>query len=91
VIKDRYLTRLLRAYPTQSKVQLNRTHQVDGATSVEAALARFNDATADPIGKCIALAVMLDLDESGESPLNASTRGRAERFFEEIFSDLGNS
>jgi hypothetical protein len=91
VIKDRYLTRLLRAYPTQSEAQLRRTQHIDGASSAEAVLARFHDATTDPIGKGIALAVMLDRDECGESPLDASTRGRAEQLFEEILSDLANA
>jgi hypothetical protein len=91
VIKDKYVTRLLRAYPAQSEEQLRRTQHIDGASGAEAVLARFHDATADTIGKGIALAVMLDQDECGESPLDASTRRRAEQLFEEIFSDMANA
>ena len=91
MIKNRYVTRLLRAYPAQSDAQLLRTRHVDAAAGAEAVLARFHDATADTIGKGIALAVMLDQDECGESPLDASTRGRAEQLIEDIFSYLANA
>jgi len=90
-MKDRYLTRLLHAYPAQTKAQLRRTQHVDGASSAEVVVSRFHDATADPIGKGIMLAVMLDQDECAESKLDAATRERAEQLFEEIFSDLRNA
>lgn len=91
MIKDRYLTQLIRAYPAQSKAQLDRTPADEGASSVDAVLARFHDATADPIGKAITLAIMLDQDECGESQFDASTRERAVQLFEEIFRDLASA
>lgn len=91
MIKDRYLKRLIRAYPVQAKAQLDHVPQADGDASVEAVLARFHDATAAPIGKAIALAVMLDQDECGEHQLDAPTREKAAQLFEETFKDLARS
>lgn len=90
MIKDRHLSRLIRAYPAQAEAQLHRTPPVEAAACVEAVLTRFHDATDHPMGKAIMLAVMLDQDESGESQFDASTRERAARLFEEIFSDLAS-
>jgi len=54
-------------------------------------LARFHDATADPMGKAIALAIMLDQDECGERQLDAPTRDKAARLFKETFKNLASS
>ena len=91
MIKDRHLTRLIRAYPSLSEAQLHRAPPVEDPSSVEAVLAQFHEATADPIGKAMTLAVMLDQDECGESQLDAFTRERAARLFEEIFRDLASA
>jgi hypothetical protein len=81
VIKDRHLTRLILAYPAQAEAQLRLVPPVEGAPNVEAVLAHFHEATADPMGKAIALAVMLDQDERGETQLDAPTREKAAHFF----------
>lgn len=90
MIKDRHLSRLIRAYPTRAEAQLHRTPPVEAATSVEAVLSRFQ-ATDHPMGKAITLAVMLDQDECGEHQLDPSTRERAAQLFEEIFRDLASA
>ena len=90
LIKDRHLTRLIRAYPSQAEAQLHRVPPAEGASTVEAVLARFHDATAAPMGKAIALAVMLDQDERGETRLDAPTREKAMHFLEETFKKLAN-
>ena len=81
MITDRYLTRLIRAYPAQAEAHLHRVPPAEAASSVEAVVDRFHDATADPLGKAIALAVMLDQDESGESKMDAPTRGEGSGAF----------
>ena len=91
MIKDRHLSRLIRAYRTQAEAQLHRTPPVEAATSVDAVLSRFQDATDHPIGKAITLAVMLDQDECGEHLLDPSTQERAPQLFEEIFRDLASA
>lgn len=91
MIKDRYLTRLIRAYPVQAKAQLHRVPPAEAASSVEAVVDRFHDATADPMGKAIALAVMLDQDECGESKMDAPTREKAAELFEATFKDLASA
>jgi hypothetical protein len=91
VIKDRHLTRLARAYPAQFEAQLRRTPSVEGATSEEAVLTRFLEATKHPMGKAITLAVLLDQDESGERQLDAPTRERTTQLLDEIFRDLASA
>ena len=91
MIKDRHLSRLIRACPTQAEAQLHRTPPVEAATSVEAVLSRFQEATDHPMGKAIALAVMLDQDECGKHQLDPSTRESAAQLFVEIFRDLGSA
>jgi hypothetical protein len=91
VIKDRNLSRLLRAYPTQAETQLHRTPPVEAASNVEAVLSRFRELTDHPMGKAITLAVMLDQDECGERQLDPSTRDGAAQLFEEIFRNLASA
>lgn len=91
MIKDRHLSRLIRAYPAHAEAQLHRTPPVEADTSVEAVLNRFQAATDHPMGKAITLAVMLDQDECGEHQLDPSTRERAAQLFEEIFRDLAGA
>ena len=43
------------------------------------------------MGKAIALAVMLDQDECGESKMDAPTRAKATELFEETFKDLASA
>lgn len=88
MVKDRYLTRVIRAYPDQSRTQLHEGPGIGDDSNADEVLARFLDATAAPIGKAIALAVMLDQDERGEIQMNESGRERALVLFEEIFKSL---
>lgn len=80
----------IRAYPAQAGAQLHRVPPAEAASSVEAVVDRFHDATADPMGKAIALAVMLDQDEYGESKMDAPTRQKAAELLEETFKDLAS-
>jgi len=92
VIKDKYLSRLIRAYPAQANAQLHRTPPaVEAAAGMQAVLNAFDDATDHPMGKAMTLAVMLDQDESGEHKLDPSTRERAAQLFEKIFVDLASA
>ena len=89
MIKDKYLSWLIRAYPAQADAQLYRTPPaVDAAAGMEAVCTAFHDATDHPMGKAMTLAVMLDQDECGEHKLDLSTRERTAQLFEEIFRDL---
>lgn len=89
MIKDKYLSRLIRAYPAQADAQLHRTPPaVEAAAGREAVLTAFHDATYHAMGKALALAVMLDQDECGEHKLDPSTKERAAQLYEDIFRDL---
>ena len=92
MIKDRYLGRLIRAYPANAKAQLHRTPPaVEAQAGAEAVLAAFRTATDHPMGKAMTLAVMLDGDECGERPLDSTMRENAAQLFETIFRDLANA
>lgn len=92
MIKDKYLSRLIRAYPTLAAAQLDRTPSaVSPAAGIEAVLNAFSKATAHPIGKAITLAVMLDQDDCGEHKLDPSTREKAAQLFEETFKELARA
>lgn len=92
MIKDKYLSRLIRAHPAQAAAQLDRTPPApEAAAGMQSVLSAFDDATNNPMGKALTLAVMLDQDESEEHKLDPSTRDRAAQLFESIFVDLAST
>jgi hypothetical protein len=89
--RDRYLTQLILAYPKHAAARLLRVPRVEGNPNVDAVLARFQDATADPMGKAIALAVILDQAESGEIQFDVFARQKAAQLFEDTFKNLADA
>lgn len=85
------LHRLAYAYPKAFAEEGYRAKPLYDVSSEKSVLNHLRDATKNPMGRAISLAVLLDQMDSGEFPTTPEVRQQAADAFENAFNELGKS